>query len=70
MAEEGWEWVVTGDIWPHLQGSFLEIVGGFGLAIVISLVCGFLAGFYKGFREYIVPSTACSWPSRPSRGRR
>ena len=55
VAEEGWEWVVSGDLWPHLQGSLLEIVGGFGLAIVISLMCGFLAGFYKGFREYIVP---------------
>ena len=37
------------------RGGFLELVGGFGLAIIISLICGFLAGFYWGFREYIVP---------------
>ena len=44
-----------GEIWPHVGWSLLEEVGGFGAAIVCSLVFGFLAGFFKGFREYIVP---------------
>ena len=44
-----------GELWPHVGWSLLEEVGGFGAAIVCSLVFGFLAGFFKGFREYIVP---------------
>jgi NitT/TauT family transport system permease protein/taurine transport system permease protein len=44
-----------GEIWPHVGWSLLEEVGGFGAAIVFSLIFGFLAGFFKGFREYIVP---------------
>jgi len=55
VAEEAYEWIVTGQLLPHLWASFLEEVGGFGAAIIVSLVFGFLAGFYKGFREYIVP---------------
>jgi len=55
VAEEAYEWLVTGQLLPHLWASFLEEVGGFGAAIIVSLILGFLAGFYKGFREYIVP---------------
>ena len=55
VAEEGYVWIANGELFKHLWASFLEEVGGFGAAIVVSIVCGFLAGFYKGFREYIVP---------------
>ncbi|WP_455365242.1 ABC transporter permease [Kaarinaea lacus] len=44
-----------GEIWPHVGWSLLEEIGGFGAAIVCALIFGFLAGFFKGFREYIVP---------------
>jgi len=44
-----------GELWPHIGWSLLEVVGGFGAAIVFSVIGGFLAGFFKGFREYIVP---------------
>jgi len=44
-----------GELWPHIGWSLLEVVGGFGAAIFFSLLFGFLAGFFKGFREYIVP---------------
>lgn len=52
---EGIDWIETGEIWQHAWASFIEEVGGFGAAIVFSLLFGFMAGFYKGFREYIVP---------------
>jgi len=55
VAEEGYDWIADGTLWPHLWASFWEEVGGFGAAIIVSIVLGFLAGFYKGFREYIVP---------------
>ncbi|WP_455221071.1 ABC transporter permease [Kaarinaea lacus] len=44
-----------GEIWPHVGWSLLEEIGGFGAAIICAVIFGFLAGFFKGFREYIVP---------------
>jgi NitT/TauT family transport system permease protein/taurine transport system permease protein len=44
-----------GELWPHIWWSMLEEIGGFGAAIICSIVFGFLAGFFKGFREYLVP---------------
>jgi ABC-type nitrate/sulfonate/bicarbonate transport system permease component len=55
VAAEAYDWTVSGDLLPHLWASFLEEVGGFGAAIIVSLIAGFLAGFFKPFREYIVP---------------
>jgi NitT/TauT family transport system permease protein/taurine transport system permease protein len=55
VAAEGYDWVKSGEIWPHVVASLLEEVGGFGTAIVVSVALGFLAGFFKPFREYIVP---------------
>lgn len=55
VAEEAYVWIAEGELMPHIWASFLEEVGGFGGAIIVAIVCGFLAGFYKGFREYIVP---------------
>jgi taurine transport system permease protein len=55
VAEEAYLWLLNGELFKHLWASFMEEVGGFGAAILVAVVCGFLAGFYKGFREYIVP---------------
>lgn len=55
VAEEAYDWIADGSIYAHLWASFLEEVGGFGAAIIVAVICGFMAGFYKGFREYIVP---------------
>jgi ABC-type nitrate/sulfonate/bicarbonate transport system permease component len=55
VAEEAYQWLLNGELFKHLWASFVEEVGGFGAAIFVSIICGFLAGFYKGFREYIVP---------------
>lgn len=55
VASEAYDWIHDGSIYGHLWASFLEEVGGFGSAIIVALICGFMAGFYKGFREYIVP---------------
>ncbi len=55
VAGEGLDWLRSGEIWPHAIASLLEEVGGFGAAIIVSVICGFLAGFYRPFREYLVP---------------
>jgi len=52
---EAVKYLFRGELWPHVGWSLLEEVGGFGAAIICSLIFGFLAGFFKGFREYIVP---------------
>ena len=51
----GLKHMFRGELWPHVGWSLLEEVGGFGAAIICALLFGFLAGFFKGFREYIVP---------------
>ncbi len=55
VVAEAYTWIMDGTLLPHLWASFLEEVGGFGAAIIVSLVVGFLGGFFKGFREYMVP---------------
>lgn len=55
VAEEAYLWIVDGTLFDHLFASFLEEVGGFGASIIVAVIVGFMAGFYKGFREYIVP---------------
>lgn len=52
---EAVKYLFRGELWPHVGWSLLEEIGGFGAAIICSLIFGFLAGFFKGFREYIVP---------------
>jgi len=52
---EGVRWFANGYIYPHMWASFKEEVGGFGAAIIVSLIFGFLAGFNRGFREYMIP---------------
>lgn len=55
VVEEGYDWLSTGELLPHLGMSMLEVLGGFGSAIIVAVAVGFLAGFYKPFREFIVP---------------
>lgn len=55
VAEEGYEWMVEGDLMQHLGISLLEEVVGFGSAFIVAIILGFLAGFFKPFREYITP---------------
>lgn len=55
VVDEAKVWIDKGTLLPHLWASLLEIVGGFGSAIIVALMCGFAAGFSKPFREFIVP---------------
>jgi len=55
VAAEGWEWALEGELHVHLGISLLEEVVGFGSAFIAALLLGFLAGFFKPFREYITP---------------
>ena len=60
VAQEGYLWVVNGELMPHLWASFLEEVGGFGTAIIVALVCGFMAGVYRATKRLIHGHTSHS----------
>jgi ABC-type nitrate/sulfonate/bicarbonate transport system permease component len=51
----GFNHLFRGELWPHLGWSLLEVIGGFGAAVICSVWFGFMSGFFKGFREYLVP---------------
>lgn len=55
VAEEAWYWAIKGELHPHLIDSFVRELIGFGGAVVVALVLGFLGGFFRPFREYLTP---------------
>lgn len=55
VLAEGYRWLVNGELTPHLTASLLEVAGGFGVAIIIAVATGFAAGFFRPFRQFIVP---------------
>ena len=55
VAQEGWRWIESGKLWPHLGASLLEEVGGFGAAILVAVLIGTAAGVSVGIREFITP---------------
>ncbi len=54
-VERGIKYLFRGELWPHIWWSLLEEIGGFGAAIIFAVFFGFMTGFFKGFREYLVP---------------
>ncbi len=48
-------WWTLGSLGAHIWQSFKEVVIGFVGAFIVALFLGFMAGFSKGFREYITP---------------
>lgn len=55
VVEEAQHWLSKGTLLPHLWASLLEIVGGFGSAIIVAITLGFLCGFFRPLREFITP---------------
>lgn len=48
VAQAAWQlFFETGEIWPHLAISGLELVAGLGLAIVIGIPFGLVTGWYR-----------------------
>ncbi len=52
---EEYHWYTLGALGPHILQSFKEVSAGFIVAVIVALLVGFGAGFYRGFREYITP---------------
>jgi len=55
VAGEALRWIRDGSLLPHLLSSVLEELGGFGAAIIVSLLLGVSAGVSPRFRAFIAP---------------
>lgn len=48
VAQSAWQlFVVTGEIWPHLGVSGLELAAGLGIAIALGIPFGLVTGWYR-----------------------
>jgi ABC-type nitrate/sulfonate/bicarbonate transport system permease component len=55
VAKEAVRWVNDSSLWVHLKASLYEELGGFALAIMVSILLGALAGLSNRFRDFISP---------------
>jgi ABC-type nitrate/sulfonate/bicarbonate transport system permease component len=55
VAREAVRWINDGSLWGHLKASLYEELGGFSLAIIVSILLGAVAGLSNRFRDFISP---------------
>jgi ABC-type nitrate/sulfonate/bicarbonate transport system permease component len=55
VAREAVRWINDGSLWGHLKASLYEELGGFSLAIIVSILLGAAAGLSNRFRDFISP---------------
>jgi len=55
VAKDLWEWITTGEIFPHLQTSGTELAMGFLLGLVSGLVFGVVMGLIAPVRRLLQP---------------
>jgi ABC-type nitrate/sulfonate/bicarbonate transport system permease component len=55
VAREALRWINDGSLWGHLKASLYEELGGFSLAIIVSILLGAAAGLSNRFRDFISP---------------
>ena len=54
-AQEGWRWLQSGKLWPHLIASLLEEIGGFGAAVIAAVILGTATGTSRAIRDFVTP---------------
>ena len=47
--------IVSGELWGHLQISFLRVLGGFAVGLVGGLALGVAMGLSPTFKDYVYP---------------
>lgn len=55
VAAEGWRWLSSGKLWPHIGASLFEELVGFGGAVLVAIMLGVAGGLSAGFRDFITP---------------
>jgi NitT/TauT family transport system permease protein len=51
----GWQLVLSGELWSHVQASLSRSLLGFALSILSGVPLGLLMGRYKGFERSVSP---------------
>lgn len=52
---KGWEYALTGQLWPQVWVSLQRALGGFGLGVVIAVPLGLLLGYFRKLDAYLNP---------------
>lgn len=55
IAIRGWELFSTGEIYPHLKISAIEVAAGFGLATLLGIPLGLMIGRIRPLRSLLEP---------------
>jgi NitT/TauT family transport system permease protein len=55
IFQEGWNMILSGELWHHFSASITRSLYGFALAIIVGLPLGLLIGWYPLFREIFNP---------------
>lgn len=53
-----WEWVKSGDIFPHLRASLIEVTVAFSLAVIAGVTIGLAIGFSRLIANLVEPTIA------------
>jgi NitT/TauT family transport system permease protein len=55
VLRTGWQLVLSGELWSHVQASLSRSLLGFALSIASGVPLGLLMGWYKGFERSVSP---------------
>jgi len=55
VIAKGWEYALTGQLWPQVWVSLQRALGGFGLGVAIAVPLGLLLGYFRKLDAYLNP---------------
>lgn len=51
----GWEYALSGELWPQIRVSLGRALGGFGLGVAVAVPLGLLLGYFRRLDLYLNP---------------
>lgn len=55
VLQSGWQLILNGQLWGHLQASLIRSFSGFLVALVVAIPLGLAIGWYSRFSDLITP---------------
>ncbi|MBL4926668.1 ABC transporter permease [Fuscibacter oryzae] len=55
VVVKGWEFALSGKLWPQIWVSLQRAFGGFGLGVIIAVPLGLLLGYFRKLDAYLNP---------------
>lgn len=52
---KGWEYALSGELWPQIRVSLGRALGGFGLGALVAVPLGLLLGYFRRLDLYLNP---------------